>query len=114
MIEFRTLGTLDLRDPGNGREFRGMLARPKRVALLAYLALARPRGVHHRDTLLGIFWPETSQERARHALNQALYVLRRALGDGVVVTRGAEEIEINVAELWCDAAAFEAAFGAGK
>ncbi len=114
MIEFRTLGTLDLRDPGNGREFRAMLARPKRVALLAYLTLARPRGVHHRDTLLGIFWPETSQERARHALNQALYVLRRALGGGVVITRGAEEIGIKAEELWCDAAAFEAAFGAGK
>ena len=44
-----------------------MLAQPKRLALLAYLASATPRGFHSRDTLLALFWPESDQERARNA-----------------------------------------------
>ena len=44
-ISFRTLGALDLRGP-EGRELHTLLAQPKRVALLAYLCVARPRGFH--------------------------------------------------------------------
>jgi DNA-binding SARP family transcriptional activator len=54
MIRLRTLGALDLRD-ADGQELRGVLAQPKRAALLAYLALATPRGYHRRDTLLALF-----------------------------------------------------------
>ena len=43
MIRLRTLGPLDLRG-SDGEELRTILAQPKRVALLAYLALATPRG----------------------------------------------------------------------
>jgi DNA-binding SARP family transcriptional activator len=114
MIEFRALGALDLRNPGNGQSFDALLARPKRVALLAYLALARPRGFKHRDSLLGVFWAETSQKRARHALSQALSVLRSGLGDGVIVVRGTEEVGLDLERLWCDAAAFEAALDASQ
>jgi len=35
-IEFRTLGTLDLR-AADGRELHSLLAQSKRIALLAYL-----------------------------------------------------------------------------
>jgi len=66
-IEFRTLGTLDLR-AGDGRELHSLLAQPKRVALLAYLCIAVPRGYHRRDTLRGLFWPESAQEHARTSL----------------------------------------------
>ena len=38
MIEFRTLGSLELKD-SQGRELRTLLAQPKRLALLAYLAV---------------------------------------------------------------------------
>src|SRR4051812_8544668 len=79
MIELQTLGGLDLRD-AKGRELRAVLRQPKRFALLAYLAVATPRGFHRRDTLLGLFWPELNQKHARNALNQAVHVLRHSLG----------------------------------
>jgi DNA-binding SARP family transcriptional activator len=112
MIELRVLGTLDLQDPDNG-DLGGVLARPKLVALLVYLVLARPNGFRSRETLLGLFWPESSQSRARRALNQSIYELRLALGEGVVVSRGAEDVGVDRARLWCDAEAFEAALVAG-
>lgn len=106
MLQLRTLGGIDLRAP-DGREIRGVLCQPKRSALLCYLALARPRGFHRRDTLLGLFWSESSQRRGRRALSQSLYVLRRKLGAGVVVSRGDEEVGVATDALWCDATAFE-------
>lgn len=113
MIEFRTLGTLDLRDPANG-DLGGVLARRKLVALLAYLLLARPRGFQPRDTLVAIFWPESNQARARRALNQALYELRRALGEDVIVSRGVEEVGLEFRRIRCDTVEFEDAVARGN
>lgn len=87
---------------------RAVLSQPKRFALLAYLAAAAPHGFHRRDTLLALFWPELDQEQARHALRQSLHFLRQRLGP-VVVRRGDEDVGLDPAVLWCDAAAFEQA-----
>lgn len=76
MIELRTLGTLDLRD-SDGHNLTTALTQSKRLALLVYLALASPRGFQRRDTLLGLFWPESDDRRARAALRQAVRYLRR-------------------------------------
>lgn len=108
MIRLCTLGTLDLRG-SDGREIRAVLTQPKRLALLAYLALAKPRSFHRRDALLGLFWPELDEEHARDALNQSVYFLRRALGKDVVVSRGRDELGVNALRLWCDVIAFEEA-----
>lgn len=54
MLRLTTLGTIRLERDGEAVP----VPQPKRVALLAYLALARPRGLHRRDTLLAMFWPE--------------------------------------------------------
>lgn len=113
MIEFRLLGALHLTD-AEGRDVKSLLTRSRRLALLAYLAAATPRGFHRRDTLLALFWPELDQEHARAALRQALHVLRGALGAEVVVTRGDEEIGLNVDRLWCDVVAFDEAITAGR
>lgn len=48
-------------------------------ALLAYLAHEYDRP-HRRDSLAGLFWPESDQRRARQSLSQALYNLRKVLG----------------------------------
>ena len=113
MFRLRTLGVVDLRTT-DGEEVRAVLAQPKRVALLAYLALATPRGWQRRDPMMALFWPERDAEHARNALNQAVFFLRRHLGADTIVARNAEEIRLNQGLLWCDAVAFEAALDAGN
>jgi len=111
MIELRLLGTLHLTDAAGG-ELTTLLTRSRRLALLAYLAAATPRGLHRRDTLLALFWPELDQEHARAALRQALHILRGALGSNAVVTRGDEDIGLDRERFWCDVAAFDDATAA--
>ena len=108
MIELRMLGRLSLTDT-DGREVRGLLAQPRRLALLAYLAAASPQRFHRRDTLLALFWPELDLEHARAALRQALHVVRDALGGDVVASRGDEEIGLDFAQVSSDVGAFERA-----
>lgn len=108
MIELRTLGSLDLRG-ADGFELRPVLQQPKRLALLAYLAVVHPPRFYRRDTLLAMFWPELDGEHARAALRRALYFLRRSLGDGVILGRGDEEVGLSARELSCDAAIFQRA-----
>jgi adenylate cyclase len=108
MIHLRTLGSLDLRGP-DGHEIRSVLTQPKRFTLLVYLALAAPRGFHRRDKLVALFWPDLDTSHARNALSQALHVLRRGVGDGVLFNRG-DEVGLVEEGLFCDAVAFESAY----
>jgi TolB-like protein/Tfp pilus assembly protein PilF len=112
MVRLHLLGSLGL-CAGDGREIHSLLSQPWRTALLAYLAAARPRGFHRRDTLFALFWAESDTGRARNALNQAIHRLRQALGEGVLISRGDEEIGLNPEAFWCDAAAFEEALDRG-
>ncbi len=112
-IEIRMLGALRLTTT-DGRDLGSLLRQPKRVALLAYLAAAVPRGLHRRDTLLAHFWPELDDSHARAALNQALYVLRGALGEESIVARGDTEIGLHTVAVWSDVGAFEAALEEGR
>lgn len=112
-IALRVLGPLRL-DATDGRDLESLVRQPKRTALLAYLAAAAPRGFHRRDTLLALFWPELDDAHARAALNQSLYVLRNALGEQAIVTRGEGDVGLSEDVVWCDAAAFEAALDAGR
>jgi DNA-binding SARP family transcriptional activator len=105
MIVFRTLGTLEL-SGSDAQELRSVVVQSKVLALLSYLVVCSPNGYHRRDTLLGLLWPEYPDERARPSLSQALHLLRKGLGEGVVEARGQEEVRINPGELWCDAVAF--------
>src|SRR5437879_6176208 len=113
MIELCMLGRLSLTG-ADGREVRGLLGQPRRLALLAYLAAASPQGFHRRDTLLALFWPELDQEHARAALRQALHVVRDALGGDAVTSRGDEEIGLDFAQVSCDVAAFERTLRIGQ
>jgi len=113
MIELRTLGAVDLRR-ADGQELRGVLAQPKRLALLVYLALARPRGFQRRDMLLALFWPEADNEHARAALRKAVLVVRRELGEGVLLGRGDEELGFADRTVWCDVISFEQAIRDGR
>ncbi|HEU4569638.1 MAG TPA: BTAD domain-containing putative transcriptional regulator [Gemmatimonadales bacterium] len=91
-----------------------LAAQPKVAQLLVYLLLARPRGYHRRDRLAGLFWPDQPDTRARGSLRNALYVLRELLGEGVILTRGDDEVAVAAEQLRCDAHAFDAAIAAGE
>ncbi|MDX1579641.1 MAG: BTAD domain-containing putative transcriptional regulator, partial [Gemmatimonadota bacterium] len=108
MIEIRALGPLELLGPDERADPAAILTRPKRAAVLAYLACSRPYGARLRDELLGMFWPRLSQEKAGRALNQSVYVLRSALGEGAIWTRG-EHIGLEPDRVWIDVVAFDAA-----
>lgn len=59
-------------------EVPGISNRPVRGGLLVYLAI---EGEATRDAALGVVWPDRAPTRARHALSQTLYALRKDLGD---------------------------------
>ncbi len=113
VIRLEVLGALDVL-AADGRRLLSVSAQPKRVALLTYLAIEGGTRFTRRDRLVGVFWPETEQERARHALRQALYVLKQGLGGDVLETRGDDEIRVASDQLWCDATAFEQAIAASR
>lgn len=108
MIDVRVLGPLRLTASG-GHDVAAMLRRSKRAALVAYLAAATPYGMHRRDKLVALFWPELDAGHARGALNQALYVVRRSLGEAAVAVRGDEEVGLNPRCVCVDVASFQAA-----
>jgi DNA-binding SARP family transcriptional activator/tetratricopeptide (TPR) repeat protein len=113
MFIFRTLGSLELRSD-SGEEITGVLAGQKLVALLAYLAVATPHGLHRRDSVVGLLWPELNQERARAALRHSVYRLRGLLGAGALVSRGDEDVGIDPAIVSCDAPRFDQLLDSGS
>jgi DNA-binding SARP family transcriptional activator/predicted ATPase/tetratricopeptide (TPR) repeat protein len=80
-------------------------------ALLAYLAVEADVP-HRRDSLTALLWPEQAESVARKSLNQALYTLRKALGEPkapavpfILADRNA--VQLNpAATVWLDARAF--------
>ena len=75
-VEFSILGPP--RFVRKGKPLR--LHSAKTAALLAYL-VCRPETAHSRDTLATLLWGSFPETQSRQSLRQALYSLRRALGD---------------------------------
>lgn len=107
MIRFFTLGTTKLATDTGDTVPPALVSQPKRLALLAYLAIAYPGSRCFRDTLLALLWPELDWDRARHALRQTLYHLRQELGPAVVLGSNQAGVGVDGERLWCDAVAFE-------
>ena len=108
-LRLRTLGGLAV--DGDPRPALGAATQRRPLALLALLASARERGVS-RDKLLGYLWPESSEEKARHLLNQALYALRRNLAADDLFL-GSSELRLNPGALGADMREFEEALDRG-
>lgn len=113
MTELLLLGGLDVRS-GLPEEHRRGLTQPKRLALLTYLVLAEPAGLQSRDTLLAMFWPDADDTSSRHSLRNALYALRRVLGDDAIITRGESYVGIAPGAIRCDALELRAHLHAGR
>lgn len=97
---------------GDGGPLTGPAVQRLRLGLLALLAATRPR-TPTRDKLMALLWPERDTERARGLLNQAVHVLRRALGPDAVRSTG-EELQLDLGLVSCDVTAFEEAVSAGE
>ncbi len=109
-LRLRSLGAVELQ--GSGADPGSVLRAPKRFALLAYLALAD--GFCRRDVVVGLLWPDRSQEQARNVLRNTLHHLRRALGPDVIVNRGTQEIGLRPGAVECDAVLLAEAVEAGR
>lgn len=101
-FELRILGPTELRG-GRPESDDAKVRTPKRLALLAYLALDTADGFRRRDQIVGLFWPDLPQEAARTQLRKAIHAVRESLGAEAIVSRGESELRIDPAYLWCDA-----------
>lgn len=94
------------------RESDGIeLPTQKIKSLLAYLVVHRSYA-QPREVLLGEFWPDVDEEKARNSLNHAVSVLKKLLGedpaDQPYLLSSLKTVQLNPAsEFWMDAFEFE-------
>ncbi|AHG89082.1 transcriptional activator domain-containing protein [Gemmatirosa kalamazoonensis] len=108
MLRLRTFGGLALLD--DGHPVSGPMTQRRRLALLAVLAAAGDRAVS-RDKLVGWLWPESEEAKARHALSQWLFLLRKDLPPNALP--GTDELRLDPAILPSDVATFRQALARG-
>lgn len=96
---------------GDQGPLTGPAAQRHRLALLALLAASPSRTVL-REKLMATLWPERDADRARQLLNQAVYAVRKALGEEAIVSVG-EELRLNPQVVHSDVIAFEEALASG-
>ena len=85
MLVLELFGTLSLRDDTRLVPLAAQQKRP--LGLLAILALGGRQGVS-RHRIEAYLWSESPATRARHALDQAVYAIRRTTGSDVIVSTG--------------------------
>src|SRR5712671_4083253 len=109
MLVLELFGTLCLSGDNGPVPLAAQQKRP--LGLLAILALGGKQGIsrHHLEAYL---WPESTAERARHALDQAAYNVRRTLG-AVVLSTG-QELRLNPELISVDAWSFDDAIRARR
>jgi len=106
MLRLVTLGGLSLTDASGAP----VAAQRRRLALLALLAPYGERGVT-REKLVGYLWPEHPPERARHALEQLVYYLRRQVGERLFL--GPDPLRLDPVTVGVDVQEFERAVAGG-
>ena len=109
MLRIKALGCLTVIGPDG--PIVGAAAQPKRMALLALLARAGERGVT-RDKVLGYFWPDAEEDRARRSLANMVWALRRDLGSDDPFLPG-NDLRLNTEVVSADVDEFETAVAAG-
>ena len=101
-FRLRVLGPVTVRRSSDPQS-HSCLTQPRHIAALCYLALARPRGLHSRDTLIALLWPEHDQQHGRRALRNTLYGIRTELGSNAIISAGDNLIGLDPAFVGCDA-----------
>jgi DNA-binding SARP family transcriptional activator len=110
VIQLRVLGPLEILVDGAAAP--PWLRWRKHAALLTYLALQGPRP-HARDRLLALFWPDKPEADARHSLNEAARVIRRAAGPDALVS-GVGDLRLVAGYVESDADELVRLLGAGS
>src|ERR1700674_2943854 len=108
MLVLELLGTLSLRGDTGPAPLAAQQKR--RLGLLAILALGGRQGLS-RDRIEAYLWPESTGMLARHALDQAVYAIRHALGTDLILSTG-RELRLNPEFIHADVWEFEEAIRA--
>jgi predicted ATPase/DNA-binding SARP family transcriptional activator len=108
MLEIRTLGGFSL--GLNGQPVQDMGSR-KAEALLVYLAVEV--GLHNRNVLAALLWPECAQVQAATSLRVALTILRRRLDDYLEISRETVRIKPG-ARIYLDLADLQENLASGQ
>ncbi|MDB5585000.1 MAG: adenylate cyclase, partial [Bradyrhizobium sp.] len=95
------LGSFELTGPLGVVDLPGK----KLAGLLAYLACTAPRP-QSREKLSALFWGSHFDVQARQNLRQALFRLRKVLGEAALESDG-EVVSLNAAAVLCDVGRFE-------
>lgn len=115
MVRLRLLGNPSI-ESAAGKPAEALPAQPKRLAVLAYIAVAGEAPLP-RDTLLGMFWPDSDTEHARASLRQAIHFIRSnirsSLGTDILAPAGSDDLSLRRDLVWCDALEFEGQIAAG-
>ena len=102
-MRLNTLG--GIRVLAEGKLVAGAAAQPRRLAVLALLARAGRTAVS-REKILALLWPDEPDERARKSLSQAVYSLRRDLGDEDALV-GSKDLRLSLERIAVDVVEFD-------
>jgi DNA-binding SARP family transcriptional activator len=108
-LRLNTLG--GIRVVSDGNVVSGAAAQPRRLAVLALLARAGRAGVT-REKIIALLWPDEPDDRARRTLNQAVYSLRRDLGNDDTL-QGSKDLRLNLDLIEVDTVEFQDALDVG-
>lgn len=109
MYLLTTFGGIGLESDGD--PLRQSAVQRRRLALLVLLARRGDAGMS-REKLLGLLWPDSSTDDARHALDQLVYATRRDLSRDAV-TGEAGQLRLNGDVVRADCAEFDALLRTG-
>lgn len=109
MYTLRLLGGVSLEGPSG--PVSGRAVQRRQLALASMLAAARGKGCT-RDKLQAYLFSDSDQEHARHLLSDAVYVLRKDLGEQCIHTSG-DVLRLNPGAIKTDVGAFEEALERG-
>jgi DNA-binding SARP family transcriptional activator/TolB-like protein len=109
-LKLTTFGGLSIRREDGG-ELPPVVTRRQPLALLAFLAVAGAGVGVSRDRLCAIFWPESDTDRARNALKQTIFSLRRDLKQPELIV-GTTDLRLNPQVICSDVLEFAAALAA--
>ena len=90
---------------------KGRSSPPRRLALIALLAIGRGAGVS-RDEVVALLWRDQSEARGRELLGELLAALRDELGNDAVIERG-DTLQLDTTIVSADVIEFESAAESG-